>query len=338
MNDKQSVCVECNEVEKDVSKIITCMYCFSEAHYRCRNIMGKAIRRIKERIYFCSTKCSCLYQKIVELQNNKSLLLESLATELKGTVSEIVSHELKNFRYDIKQITSAIERSQEFLSSKFDAIVHDFYELKNENETLKQELVKMKEIQQTLSTTVHNLEHQTDKSNRDARCNNAVILGVPFNPDDNVYEVVHKVFAGFGANIEPDSITSVSRLSSKSLAPIRVVFRSQADREAVFCKSKEHGKLLSSSIDPKFVINGKSTNVTIRNELTPLAMGLLNEMKGYKDKLEIKYVWSSRGGNVLVKKCENSKLEIIKTRNDLLNIVDRYSEGRNIMVNVHSAP
>lgn len=330
--EESAICVECKKVEKDASKLITCMYCFSEAHLKCRNIVGSAIRRIRERLYFCSHDCSSIYQKIIEMQNYKSSIVDSLATELKGAVAHAVTCEMQNVRSEVKQITTAIENSQEFLSTKFDSIVTDFQELKKEIESLKREIDRMKNTQQALSKTVHKLEHQVDKSNRDANCNNAMILGVPFAPDENVQEIAQKVISCIGATIDPDAIASVSRLNAKnkpknSLVPIRVVFKQEGAKETVFNKKRDCGKLMSSSVDPSFIINGQPTTVTFRDELTPLSLELLNEMRSYQEKLKIKYVWSSRGGNVLVKKNENSKPEIVKTRNDVLELVNRYTRG-----------
>lgn len=132
--DGDSTCVVCKKAEKDTSKLITCMYCFSEAHYKCRNIVGTAARRIKDSLYFCSQDCSCIYKRIMDMQDQKSSLINSLAVELKAAVSHAVSQEMSNVRCEVKQVTTAIEKSQEFLSAKFDSIVTDFQALKMENE------------------------------------------------------------------------------------------------------------------------------------------------------------------------------------------------------------
>lgn len=328
MDNESIICVECNKIEKDASKIITCMYCFSEAHYKCRNIGANAARRFKDRMYFCSHNCSSIYQRITEMQNNKSSIIESLAVELKGAVANAVSQEIQCVRSEVKQVTTAIEKSQDFLSNKFDAI--DFQELKKENESLRREVDKLKNVQQNLSQTVYKLEHQVDKTSRDANSKNAVILGVPFLPDENTQEIAQKMITCLGADVAADAISAAARINSKnkpknSLVPIRVVFKDECVKETVFSQKKECGKIMSTSIDPNFTINGNPTSVTIRDELTPLSMEHLNEMRRHQEKLKIKYVWSSRGGNVLVKKNENSKPEIVKTRDDLIELVNRYT-------------
>lgn len=230
MEGEGSICVECNKVERDASKLITCMYCFAEAHFKCRNLVGNAARRIKDKMYFCSHNCSSIYQRITEMQNQKSLIVDTLAAELKGAVSSAVSQEMKNVRSEVHQITTAIERSQQFLSDKFEAIVSDFQDLKKENEHLKLEIDRLKHTQHTLSNTVHKLEHTVDKNARLANCNNAVVFGVPFYPGENTTEIANKILACYGVNVGSDSILSAERLSGNNktknaLIPIRVSFK-----------------------------------------------------------------------------------------------------------------
>lgn len=330
MEGEDSICVECNKVEKDTSKLVTCMYCFAEAHYKCRNIVGNAARRIKDRMYFCSHNCSSIYQRIMEMQSQKNSIVEALSAELKGVVTNAVSQEMKNFRSEVRQITTAIENSQQFLSDKFDGIVTDFQELKRENENLKLEVGMLKQTQKAMSKTVGTLELTVDRSAREANCNNAIVLGVPYRPDENTLEIVGNIIACYGMSIDAGAIVSADRLGGKnkisnSLIPIRVIFKDGEVKEAVFAKKKEFGKLLSSSVNANFLINGKPTTISMRDELTPLSLELLNEMRQYQEKLNIRYVWSSRGGNVLVKKTEHSKPEIIRTRDDMHELINRYS-------------
>lgn len=337
MEGENSICVECQLVEKDTSKLITCMYCFSEAHYKCRNIVGNAARRIKNTMYFCSLNCSSIYQRIMEMQNGTKSIVEALSAELKGVVASVVSQELMNFRTEVQQITTAIENSQQFLSDKFDSIVTDFQELKNENENLKLEVEKLKYTLKAMSKTVNTLELNVDSTARQANCNNAMVFGTPYLPEENTQEIVRNIITCYGLSIDADAIVSADRLGGRtkvrnSLIPIRVVFRNGDIKEEVFEKKKQFGKLISSSVNADFVINGKPTIISMRDELSPLGLKLLNEMREYQEKLNIKYVWSSRGGNILVKKTEHSKPEIIKTRNDLCELIDRYSKESPIKV------
>ncbi|XP_058826697.1 uncharacterized protein LOC131686757 [Topomyia yanbarensis] len=331
MDTDDVICVECKKRETDSNKLVTCLYCFKSAHYKCRNIIGNAVRRVKENMYFCTPNCSDIYKKIIEMKTNKSDIVAALGSELKITVASAVACEMQNLRAEFKSITSAIENSQDFLSTKFDSIVSDFRDLKSENEALKQEISSLRKKQSCLYENVNKLEMNLDKTVRDNVSNNAIFLGVPFLCNENTVELVMKIAHCIGANLDRSSVVSAERLSpgkkaTNSLVPIKVVFTDRTVKEILFTKKKEFGRLISTSIDDSLVINGKPTNVAIRDELTPLCLELLNEMRERQEFLNIKYVWSGRGV-VLVKKNEKAKPEIIRNRNDLNRITSLYSNG-----------
>lgn len=328
-------CVECKKRENDPSKLITCLYCFSSAHFKCRNIIGNAIRKVKENMYFCSSKCSEIYKKIVEMQNSRSAMITELSMEIKKTVSNVVSAELQDMRAEVNTVVKAIEDSQQFLSSKFDSIVTDVQDLKSDNVRLNSEVDELKKSQSSLTAFVNKLEVKADKANRDSICNNAVILGVPVHADENIPELVSKVAECIGVDLPSDALLSAARVSSSSasenkLVPIRIVFKDKSVKEMFFSKKKEFGQLASSSVNRSLVLNGKPTNVAIRDELTPFSLELLQEMREVQKKLNLKFVWAGRDGVILVKKNEHSKPEIIRNRNDLSSFILRSSS--------HSSP
>ena len=71
-------------------------------------------------------------------------------------------------------------------------------------------------------------------------------------------------------------------------------------------------------------MNGKPTNLNIRDELSPLSLELLKEMRESQELLKTKYVWPGRGGVVLVKKGDGAKLETIRNRDELGSLITRY--------------
>lgn len=107
--------------------------------------------------------------------------------------------------------------------------------------------------------------------------------------------------------------------------PIQIEFKDLNVKELLMSRKKTLGKIMSSSIGEAFLVNGQPTNVTLRDELTPLSMELLRKMREHQEMLKIKFVWPGRGGGILVKKHENSKPELIKTREDLVELINRYS-------------
>lgn len=329
-DDSSDYCVECRKKENDPSKLVSCMYCFSSAHFKCRNIIGSAIRKVKENMYFCTPKCSDIYKRIIEMQNLRSTMIAELSTEIKTTVANVVSAQLQDVKSEVNTIVKAIEESQQFLSSKFDGIVTDIEDLKSDNDRLNKEVDQLKRSQTSLTAFVNKLEVKADKATRDSISNNAVILGVPVYANEDIPDLVTKIAQCIGVDFPSDSMVTAFRVSSSSaslnkLVPIRVVFKDKTVKESFFSKKKEYGQLSSSSIDQSLLLNGKPTNVAIRDELTPLSLELLQEMRELQKKLNLKYVWAGRDGIILVKQDEQSKPEIIRNRNDLNYFVARSS-------------
>lgn len=323
------ICVVCNETEGDQNKVITCMYCFSSAHFHCKKIIGSAINRIKASLYFCSPNCSEIYQKIMQIQNDKDSVLSSISADWKITVQNVVSAEMSDVRSEVRSFTTAIENSQEFLSSKFDSILSEFKDLKTENANLKQEIQDLKKAHASLTGIVHKLETNVDKTNRNVTNNNAIFLGLPSIINESASDTINKVLVKLGITSPSDGIVSVERLFSNSkngnpIIPIRVVFRSKSFKELLLAKKKGIGKLLSTSIDESWIINGRPTIINIRDELTPLAMEMINELRESQELLKIKFIWAGRGGTVLVKKDEHSKTELVKNREDLRRVMNHF--------------
>lgn len=327
--DDDFVCTVCKKKETDGSKVLTCMYCFSSAHFKCKNILGNAVRRMRENDYFCSSDCSAIYQRIVTTQNNNHALVSSLAAEMKAIVSASVAKEMQSVATEIKQITASIEQSQEFLAAKFDEIVSDFKDIKLENEKLKVEINHLKKSQSQLQSTVHKLEANVDKTDKAALDKNAIVWGIPTAPDENVSQLVEKLLSCLGLSENSGFVASAERIfvnskNSNALVPIRIIFSDQESKDLVLNKKKQFGKLSSTVIDAKFLVNGRAMNVTLRDELTPLSLELLKELRGSQELLNIKYVWVGRGGIVLAKKDDDSKPVLVKNREDLSRIMSYF--------------
>lgn len=330
--DDEFVCAICKKKEVDGSKVLTCMYCFSTFHFKCKNIVGSAIRRIKETDYFCSSDCSAIYERIISMRNTNNSLMTSFAAEIKATISASVSEEMKYLSSEVKQITATIEKSQEFLSAKFDEFVTDFKDLKIENEKLKCEVKRLKKSHIQLEGTVNKLEGNVDKSNKAALDNNVVVWGIPTAPDENVSQIIAKLLVSLGLNDNSELVASAERMfingkTNNDLVPIRIVFQNKTAKEMVLNAKKQFGKLSSIVIDAKFMVNGRAMNVTMRDELTPLSLELLKELRESQELLNIRYIWAGRGGVILVKKDDNSKPEIVKNRDDLNRVLDRYMKA-----------
>lgn len=93
---------------------------------------------------------------------------------------------------------------------------------------------------------------------------------------------------------------------------------------------------MSTVIDSKLAVNGKATTVTLRDELSPLSLELLKELRESKELLNVKYIWAGRGGTILVKKDENSKPELVKNREDLSRVMNHFVRPMHIVNSEHT--
>lgn len=321
-------CAVCKKHESNSSKMLCCLYCFSSAHFKCRNMIENAVSQTKNSMFFCTIKCSEIYKRIVDMQNNKSSMIKMLSNELKNTISEVVATQMNVMKSEVRSVTAAIEASQDYLSAKFDTIVSDFKILEKENQFLKQKICDIEKSYSALATVVNNLECKVNKCDMNGVSNNAVLLGLPYTPNENVTELVCKTAAHIGFELRPDSLVSASRIfpnnKTKSIVPIKVVFKYNHDKELFFSKKKGMGKIMSNCIDRRLIVNGNPTYITIRDELTPMSMNLLRELRELQPKYKIKYVWPGREGAIFAKNDDNSKPLLIKTRNDLSQLIERF--------------
>lgn len=345
-------CVICKKTELDQTKIITCLYCFSASHYSCRNIYTYQIARVRENPFFCTTQCSEIYSRIINMQQNqKSIVTElgqQLSTQLNSVVTDAVAKQISGTKGEIiaevKGITAAVEASQNFLSDKFDSFESNLSDLKTENERLKLELNQLKKAHSSLANTVNSLEANVDKTDKKAVSNNAIVFGLPSQPGENVPELIKKTFEQIGAGVQQGSILSATRLyeshskNNNNIVPIRVTFNNQTAKDLIFTKKRDYGVLQSSTIHSSLLSNGNPSNVVFRDEMTPLALELFKTMQQVQKELNIKYVWGGRGGVILVKKDENAKIEKVVNRNDISRIQTLYSETVSSDMSSSSSP
>lgn len=320
MESNKNVCGVCTIRESDVNKLIFCAYCFSCGHLKCKNILGRAIQRIREKRYFCTLDCADKYTRIINMQSKQESQIVELGKELRNTVA----NELKTVRTNVTQFTSAIESAQEFFSSKLDKILSDLKNMKKENVALKKEIELLKSSHSSVSTTAFKLESDFDRPAKAAVTRNAIVLGVPFKPKKNVVNVVNKMFEVM--NCKSESLVSVSRLqannkSTNALPPVRIIFKDEASKENMFQKLKRMKGIPSTKIDPDLTLNGKTTNITVQHELTHFSLNLLQETRKNQKLFNWKYVWADKNGSILVRKAADDNIYTINNRSDLNKLV-----------------
>ena len=299
------VCATCLKTEVDENKLIICSHCHNWYHLKCKGFVGNSGTIARKQPYYCSESCTNIHKGLLEIQ-----LLE-------GDVFR---------KSDKNEILEAIQSSQEFLATKFDNFQTRIEQLKKENTALQKEMGEVKQI-------VYRLEAELDKRDRQQIQKNAMIFGVPFFESENLESIFGKIAEITQASVTVSDISSIHRLykynnninknSKKSTPPpIKIIFKEEQCRNTFIETKMKHGVILSTAIDNKFINNGKPINVSIREEITPFAINLLNQMKDVQDKLKIKYIWPGRDGTILLRKSDGSKIQKIRSRFDIRRVME----------------
>lgn len=315
MSDESTVCVICQKEEKDHKKFIECIYCHKAEHFKCKNVIGSAVRKLREQPYFCSLECHEFYLRTTRSSTESQVLndIQVLLSEVRETKSEMKA---------VKNTVGEMEKFQNFLSGQLDTLLCEVKSIKIEHTELKANVDSLENNHRLVSAKVSKLELEVDRINRTTLTKNAIILGVPVTKNEMLPQLVGKFAASVGYELPNSAVVDAKRLISKEsngrtkqTQPIKVTFSEEQFKEQLFYRKKNHGQLLVSALDPSFT--GIVNKVVLRDELTSHGMSLLKEAKEVLLQADWKFIWPGRNGAILAKKTENSKIELIRCLADL---------------------
>lgn len=316
MSDEAIICITCRKEEKDTKKVIECGYCHKSEHFECKNVIGSAVRKLRGQPYFCSVTCSDLYQRSASSTQGESKVLKELQTVL----SEV--RETRMEMQAVRNTVGEMEKFQNYLSGQLDTLLAEVQSLKSGHKALKADFEYLALEQKDLSGRVDSLELQLDRVNRSAVSKNAIILGIPTKPNEDLVQVVRNVAAAVGVQLPIEAVGAVNRLLSKKTGsadtqppPIKVCFSNASFKEELFNKKKIRGQLLSTDVDA--TVETPPRVIVMRDELTTFGMKLFGEAREAQMQLGYKFVWPGRNGVILMKHSENSKINVIRSVGDL---------------------
>lgn len=316
--DSDIICTICNKTEPNANKILECLQCHQCHHFSCKKIVGNAVRKWKEKDYYCSVACKEIH---VGRTNPDSPTVMGEVRKVLDAVHHMQEENAKT-RSCLEKAINDLEKSQEFLCSKFDRINSDIGKLSSNQKFLKKDVNYIHEENLSLRETVEDLEGEVDKLKRAKIANNAIILGIPTTQDEQLAEIINKICIALEFNLPGDAVTELSRLrdpkKEQKFPPIRVVFADVKYKEQLFEKKKSHGTLLTASLGQIF--KGVNTKVIIRDEMTSHGLALLRQVREVQEELKLQFVWPGRDGVVLTRKSQGSKIHKIRKRSDIRNL------------------
>lgn len=223
-----------------------------------------------------------------------------------------------------------IVASQQFLSSQFDKMVEIMGSLKDEiknlraeNDDLKISIKRLTDNAKTVSNAVYQAEKDIDSHHRAQLSVNAMILGVPRAPQEDTKSIVLGICKVLGYQDAPNNIVSCSRVtnSKADCPPIRIAFKNVRGKESLLEHKTSFGKLNIDALQGVPVSKGKASKVVIRDDLSPLSMRMLQELKQLQNTLNLRYIWPGRHGAIMVRRTDRSKAIPIQSRQDIQKLM-----------------
>ena len=256
--------------------------------------------------------------KDMEIMLGKTLL-DKMKTMIKEEISDEKDRLLKIVE-NIQKIKSDIGKTVDFMSEKFEVIIHESKELKSkvtmlvkENKILNDQLNDMKEETTSLSSQVDFLE-------RNLKGKNLEIVGVPFVKNENVGDLALKVLTNIDPQLSKEDIESARRLMKKDknnvtiYGPILARFKNIGKRKYIF-----RNKKILAEARPNLV-NGSVKKIFINENLTPKNKKISYHANCFKKQNNWRFVWTANG-MVFLRKTESSDAVLVKNLVDLENII-----------------
>lgn len=291
-------CSRCSEKLPKNGSYVECQGCDNNLHYECSSVSERSYKSMSEtkraawRCYQCKG-----------------------ASSRKGSASETA--EVQSMEQHFAELKRDIERSQTFLSDKYDEMlvkINSYHEMFNVmNKTIESLVNKVKdkdEIIVNLSSRLNQLEQY-------GRNRNIELVQVQESPQENLENVVLNIARMMQINIVSNDIEAVHRLPSKpgKTRKIIVQFVSRKKRDEFIMKKK------SMKINNDHILhNGNVTNIYVNENLTGYNSSLLWKTKAFAKEKGYAFVWY-RFGKILVRKGEKAPVVQILMESDLEKLI-----------------
>ena len=196
-----------------------------------------------------------------------------------------------------------------------DTLRKDIDEVKIENVALKARVGVLEERISAMK------KDEQEKSEQYSKRNNLVISGVPFRQEEDVKILVIKIAEKCSMVFEKWDILAAHRLQARKNGdvPIIVKFHTKKSKEELMSRAKKNNltaELFGGKREDKLYFNEHLT--VSKTLLFKQARDLKEEKYGFK------FVWV-RNGNVMARRNEGDRFEMVKNVQDLSNIKNRFN-------------
>lgn len=243
-------------------------------------------------------------------------------TEEKFNIDKIIQIIEKKFESMKKEIISKIEKqtqetqkSIDFMSSQYDDLIKKLEITILQNKKIENEFENIKKEHQEKNIIIKQLEIKISDLEYKSRSNFLEIAGIPQKNGEQQMEVVKRVAAAAGMEIQHNDIIDIKRTHDRrNNAPpkLLVEFAEKTTRDNLLSKRKNinYAAIKDISTEP----------IYIAEELSPYQRELLWKTKKSAKENNYSYVWF-KDGKIMTRRMPNEKIIYIKHIDDIKNIV-----------------
>lgn len=305
---------KCGDCRRDVfptDRSLACATCKLPFHSNCVDVNKATFEKMTNKSeWICSQAC----KKKRDKQSNGDTLPSDPSNR------------------DIFAAIKEVQKSQSFMSDKYDELVAKVDHVLDELRVAKCRIDNLEKENAILKTKMNHINtHKENDTQKDLNCN-VIISGVS-NDFNDVEEAFGKVSNVVDGNFSAaDHVVKIERLFQQSTKeggqpakvidkiPILVKFSSNDGKES-FLKAAKKNKCIFTALECGLANDGdvdavKNTKIIIKEHVNAANMRLLKEAKKLKEGGKVQFVWF-QNSSVLIRKAADSKITKIKSLEDI---------------------
>jgi hypothetical protein len=331
---KKLICIMCNKGFAFNAYKCICISCNSTSHLKCISDFNNSIEEYNKvkSVWQCLT---CVQESTKQAVSAPDKALSAggqmsgpdralsagghSGSADSGDVSlSVIMNEILSFRNEVKRTNADFKESMDKYSEwivdngrKIEEAANTIKQLVTDIDVIRQENVNLKKALSELTTKVEFLE----QSSKD---NTIEIQGIPFEPNENLIELVQKVSSAVNFACDPSMIDKCYRIrptfgATDKPGSIVVRFVRNVDMQLFVKKRREKRNLNTRDIG---FLQGNSSVIYVNNSLTPSKRKLLRAARLCRSEKHYTFVWVS-GGRIFLRKNQGDPAIEIKREEDL---------------------
>ncbi|XP_068704333.1 uncharacterized protein [Montipora foliosa] len=256
-------------------------------------------------------------------------VLPSIRREIKTEILELKS--------SIKALTercNELEKSQDFVSKKYDTAIAALQSVKSEISNLDKKHTtivnsleeKLGELAGTIGRqdqSLYRVESALDETQQNLRRDCLEINGVPISSYENPNQLVKEVGLLAGVEIDDRHIAAAHKLpDSKNVKNRLIVKFIQRDKREELYKHRKN--LVGKNISHLPSVEDGNGKIFINESLTSYRKRLFGRIREYKRNNNLKYLWTSNG-KIMLKMNDTSPTQAFVTHEQFEDYLDQIS-------------